>query len=328
MNHEFPILIVEDNPVSLKILEMIIKNAGYEVIPARDGSQALNILKEKFIPVVITDWVMPEMDGLELCRKIRQINFSGYVYIIFFTTKDSKGDIVAGLEAGADEYLTKPVEPSELFARLNTANRILNLESSLKKKNEEIRILSITDPLTKAFNRVYLNEQFPLEIKKFFRYRQPLSMIMCDIDKFKKINDRYGHSTGDLLLHAFAQRLKGSVRDGIDWIVRFGGDEFLVVMPNIDLPAACSAAERLAAVISEENFYLKNREIRVTSTFGVSGIDPIRQDNPIQPEALIEQVDQFLHQAKDAGGNRIQTISLPQPPVFLTEATEAKVAMP
>lgn len=320
MNHSFPILIVEDNPVSLKILEMIIKNAGYEVIPAHDGSQALNILKEKFIPIVITDWVMPEMDGLELCRKIRQMNFSGYVYIIFFTTKDSKGDIIAGLEAGADEYLTKPVDPSELFARLNTGKRILELESSLKKKNEEIRILSITDPLTKAFNRVYLNEQFPLEIKKYFRYRQPLSMIMCDIDKFKKINDRYGHSTGDLLLHAFAQRLKGAVRDGIDWVVRFGGDEFLVVMPSIDLPAACSAAERLAAVISQESFWIKNREIHVTSTFGVSGIDPVRQDNPIQPESLIEQVDQFLHQAKDAGGNRIQTISFPKHEPLLIQA--------
>ncbi len=319
MNHSFPILIVEDNPVSLKILEMIIKNAGYEVIPARDGSQALNILKENFIPIVITDWVMPEMDGLELCREIRQMNFSGYVYIIFFTTKDSKGDIVAGLEAGADEYLTKPVEPNELFARLNTAKRILELESSLKKKNAEIRILSITDPLTGAFNRVYLNEQFPLEIKKFFRYRHPLSMIMCDIDKFKTINDRYGHSTGDILLHDFAGRLKGSVRDGIDWIVRFGGDEFLVVMPNIDLPAACLAAERLGSVISRESFSIKNRQIDVTSSFGVSGIDPVKQDNPIQPESLIEQVDQCLHRAKDAGGNRIQTFTPLKYPAFPLE---------
>ncbi len=320
MNHSFPILIVEDNPVSLKILEMIIKNAGYEVIPAPDGSQALNILKDKFIPIVITDWVMPEMDGLELCRKIRQMNFSGYVYIIFFTTKDSKGDIVAGLEAGADEYLTKPVEPAELFARLNTAKRILELESSLKRKNEEIRVLSITDPLTKAFNRVYLNEQFPLEIKKFFRYRQPLSMIMCDIDKFKKINDGYGHSTGDILLHDFAQRLKSSIRDGIDWIVRFGGDEFLIVMPSIDLPAACAAAERLGRVISQESFWIKNHEIRVTSSFGVSGIDPVSQENPIQPESLIEQVDKCLHQAKDAGGNRMQTITLPKHEPFAARA--------
>ena len=309
MDNSFPILIVEDNPVSLKMLEMMMRKAGYEVVLAKDGFQALSILQDQFFPIVITDWVMPKLDGLELCQRIRQMNSSGYVYLILFTTKDSKGDIVAGLEAGADEYLTKPVNPDELFARLKTAKRILKLESSLKKKNEEIRLLSITDQLTGAFNRQYLSEQFPAEIKKCSRYRQPLSLLMCDIDNFKKINDSYGHSTGDLLLQGFAGRLKKSLRKEIDWIVRFGGDEFLIVMPNIDLNGACGAAERLCALFSEEVFAIKDRQIRITACFGVSAIDPIRQDNPITPESLIEQVDECLHQAKKAGRNRIQTIT-------------------
>lgn len=304
MDNSFPILIVEDNPVSLKMLKRILQNAGYEVVSARDGCQALNILKTKFFPIVITDWIMPELDGLELCKRIRQTNSPGYVYIVFFTNKDSKGDIVAGLEAGADEYLTKPVNPDELFARLKAAKRILELENYLKKKNEEIKILSYTDQLTGAFNRVYLNEQFPAEIKKFYRYRHPLSLIMCDIDKFKEINDLYGHWTGDLLLKKFAARLKESVRDGIDWIVRYGGDEFLIVMPNIDLVGACIAAERLSSLISEEVFIIKDRQIRITASFGISGIDPIRQDNPIMPESLIEQVDECLYQAKMQGGTQ------------------------
>ncbi len=311
MDNSFSILIVEDNPVSLKMLQMMIRIAGYEVVPAQNGLQALNLLKERFFPIVITDWVMPGLDGLELCRRIRKMNSSGYIYIIIFTCKDAKGDIVSGLEAGADEYLTKPVNPDELIARLKTARRILELESSLKKKNEEIRMLSITDQLTGAFNRLYLNERFPAEIKKFFRYSQPLSLLMCDIDNFKKVNDSYGHSAGDLLLQRFSERLKKSIRSGIDWIVRYGGDEFLIVMPNIDLTGACLAAERLCALLSEEAFVIKNEAIKITASFGVSAIDPAGQNNSGVPESLIEQVDECLHQAKKDGRNRIKTIISP-----------------
>ena len=214
MKHQFPILIAEDNPVSRKLLEKTLVKAGYETVSMENGRKALEIFNKRFFPIVLTDWMMPEMDGLELCRAIRENDSasSGYVFIILLTAKDHKEDIVKGLEGGADDYLTKPFDHAELIARLNTARRILELEKSLRDANEEIRILSITDPLTKTYNRGYLNDRLPNEIKKARRYGHPLSLILCDIDHFKRVNDTYGHQVGDEVLREFT-----SNRSGLTW---------------------------------------------------------------------------------------------------------------
>lgn len=150
--HNFPILIVEDNAVSRKLLEKALIKAGHEVVSAENGREALEIFNGKFFPIILTDWLMPEMNGIELCKTIRESSTERYVFIILLTAKDSKDDIVLGLEAGADDYLTKPINNAELMARLNTGKRILELESSLKEANEEIKLLSITDPLTGCYN--------------------------------------------------------------------------------------------------------------------------------------------------------------------------------
>ncbi len=185
----FPVLIVDDNPIIQKMMNISLSKAGYEVTSAENGRDALRKFDQKFYPIVLTDWMMPEMDGLELCKAIRKLPTDGYVYIILFTAKDSKEDIIKGLEAGADDYLTKPVNHPELMARLNTGVRILELEKSLRKANEEIRILSITDHLTGCYNRGYIGEHLPREIKRAHRYKHPLSVIISDIDHFKKVND-------------------------------------------------------------------------------------------------------------------------------------------
>ena len=306
MKDSFPILIAEDNPVSKTLLEKSLIKAGYEVVSANDGREAFKILKKDFFPIVITDWMMPEMDGLELCRAIRSNDFPGYIFIVLVTAKDSHDDILAGLEAGADDYITKPFNQAELIARLKAGKRVLELERSLKKANEKIKILSITDPLTGIYNRGYLTERLPQEIARAKRYRHPLSIIMSDIDLFKKINDSYGHQAGDKILKGFVGYLRGTIRNGIDWIARYGGEEFLIVLPETNIEGAFNAAERLRALLSESVFTIKDNEIKITASFGVSGFDPSKYTKKISSESLIGEADKCLYQAKKEGGNKVR----------------------
>ncbi len=305
MKHEFPILLVEDNPVSRKVVEKILVKAGHDVTTAETGREALALFKKKFFPIVLTDWMMPEVDGLELCRIIRNTSSEGYVYIILLTARDSKDDIVTGLKAGADDYLNKPISPPELIARLNTGLRVLELEKSLKAANEEIRALSITDPLTGCLNRGYMNEHLPEEIKRSKRYNRALVLIMCDIDHFKRVNDTYGHQAGDLVLTEFAKQIRETLREDIDWVVRYGGEEFLVVLPETEFRGGCSMAERLRTTISLPELKVRGNKIRVTASFGVIGFDPIGADDKITMDDMIARADEYLYQAKAEGRNRV-----------------------
>lgn len=305
MKHGFPILLVEDNPVSRKIVEKTLVKAGHDVTTAGTGREALALFKKTFFPIVLTDWMMPEGDGLELCRIIRNTSSEGYVYIILLTARDSKDDIVTGLKAGADDYLNKPISPPELIARLNTGLRVLELEKSLKAANEEIRALSITDPLTVCLNRGYMNEHLPEEITRSKRYNRPLVLIMCDIDHFKRVNDSHGHQTGDLVLIEFAKQIRETLREDIDWIVRYGGEEFLLVLPETEFRGGCSMAERLRKNISLAELRAREHRIRITASFGVIGFDPSGADDKITMDDMIARADEYLYQAKAEGRNRV-----------------------
>lgn len=302
----FPILIVEDDPVSRRLLEKTLVKAGHEFVSVENGRKALEQFKERFFPIVLTDWIMPEMNGLELCRAIRERTSTGYVFTVLLTAKDSKDDIVAGLEAGADDYLTKPVNQAELIARIKTGIRILELERSLKRANREIRILSITDPLTGCYNRGYMTERLPQEIKRAKRYRHSLSLVLCDIDHFKRVNDTYGHQVGDRILKEFVQWANESIRDGVDWLARYGGEEFLIVIPETDTKGACCVAERLRRILSQRAIEIQGERIHITASFGVTGLDPATPDEKISPEALITQADECLYQAKQEGRDRVR----------------------
>ena len=302
----YPILIVEDNPVSRKLLEKTLKKGGYEVVSAASGLEALELFKKRFFPIVITDWMMPEMDGLQLCRHIRTMDLPGYVFIILLTAKDTKEDLITGLEAGADDYLTKPFNYPELKARLKAGQRILELEKSLKKANEEIRLLSITDSLTGCYNRYYLMERLNHEIKRASRYNHELSVIMCDIDHFKKVNDTYGHQTGDLVLKSFANTISTSIRKDVDWLARYGGEEFLVVLPETGWQGALALAERLRKVVASTKTPSPQGEISITASFGVTGFDTKTPSDKVSLEQLISAADSYLYQAKEAGRNRVK----------------------
>ena len=305
-NGGFPILVAEDDPVARKILKRTLITEGHEVVSVENGRKAFDLFKERFFPIILTDWMMPEMNGLELCRAVRNYQTSGYVFVIILTSKDSKKDIVTGLNSGADDYVNKPFNPPELKARIKTCMRILELEKSLKKANENIRILSITDPLTKCYNRGYIMDRLPQEINRAIRYERALSLVLCDIDYFKKVNDTYGHLAGDKVLIEFVYSIKQSIRNDLDWIARYGGEEFLIVLPETSLEGACILAERLRNNISKRKFIFHEKAIHITSSFGISGFDSATSDENISSESLINTADKYLYQCKLEGRNRIK----------------------
>ena len=296
----------EDDPVARKILEKTLIKEGHEVVSVENGRKAFDLFKERFFPIILTDWMMPEMDGIELCRAVRNHQASGYVFVIILTSKDSKNDIVTGLNSGADDYVNKPFNPPELKARIKTCMRILELERSLKEANENIRILSITDPLTKSYNRGYITECLPKEINRAIRYERALSLMLCDIDHFKKVNDTYGHQAGDQVLIEVVHSIKNSIRQDLDWIARYGGEEFLIVLPETGPQGACILAERLRNSISKYKFIFQEKAIHITCSFGISGFDSVTSDENISSESLINTADKYLYQCKLEGRNRVK----------------------
>jgi two-component system cell cycle response regulator len=306
-----PILVVEDNLLMRKILEGHLRDLGHSVVVAENGRHALELMNKAYFPIVITDLVMPEMDGMELCRAIRSAEYPGYVYVVLLTSQDAKEDLIKGLDAGADEYLVKPVSPSELAVRLKTARRIHKLESSLKESYEEIKVLSTKDALTRIFNRGYLDERLPQEVKRAFRFERSLSVIMFDIDHFKKINDTFGHQIGDQVLRDCADCVSRGVRGEIDWLARYGGEEFVIVLPETMLAGAMIAAERLRVMMAEWVTVVGGKKIRFTASFGVASFTPPDQkEDPSMARTLIEKADQCLYQAKKEGRNRVKGLQL------------------
>jgi diguanylate cyclase (GGDEF)-like protein len=307
-----PILIAVDAPADRAGLEKALAAAGYrKVVAVANGLKAAAALTGGDFPVVIAAPRLAGMDGYELCRSIRARSLPGYSYVLMLTRGNRKAEILKALEAGADASLAKPVEPAELAARLGAARRVIDLERSLRLTNEEVRALSIRDALTGIFNRVYLTERLPQELKRSQRYGHPLSLIMCDIDHFKEVNDQHGHRAGDQILRDFVGRIAGSIRIDVDWVARYGGEEFLIVLPETDLPSAYVVAERLRRLISGAPFQLKGRELVITSSFGVTSWRPCGHAEKISFDGLMEQADEFLYQAKREGRNTVRGARTP-----------------
>ncbi len=312
------ILLADDDPVALMLLTRQLKRAGYDVESVTDGTAALQKVRERFYPLLVTDWEMPGLDGVSLCRAVRSMQLEGYVYILLLTARDSKDHIITGLEAGADDYLTKPVHEAELVARLNTGRRILNLEQSLRGAIQENRWLSITDSLTGAFNRRYLMEQLPREIDRCCRYRRALTVITCDIDFFKRVNDSHGHSVGDVILNLFADRIRKLTRTTTDWIARYGGEEFVIVLPETGFEGGMQAAEKFRAAIESTPFASSAGELRITASFGVAAFDAPDPAGAFGIDALMRQSDECLYRAKQSGRNRVEGVRLSAAPLLST----------
>jgi diguanylate cyclase (GGDEF)-like protein len=268
-------------------------------------------MTKHYYPFLVTDWEMPEMDGIELCKAVRNLQLDGYVYALLLTARNAKEHIIAGLEAGADDYLVKPVHEPELIARLNTGRRILALEHSLRAANERNRILSITDPLTGAFNRRYMMDQLPRELERCRRYGNPLSVIMCDVDHFKQVNDVKGHSAGDDVLQQFVARMQRSIRANSDWVARLGGEEFLIVLPETGFRGAMFVAEKIRAIMTSTPFMTREGDVSATSSFGVASTEAHGPDLATKSETLIRAADQCLYASKQSGRNRVTGVEIP-----------------
>ncbi len=305
------ILLAEDDPVTRMLMTRFLKKAGYEVDAVGDGTEALDRMTTRYYPILVTDWEMPQMDGVELCRAVRNLQLDGYVYALLLTARDAKEHIIAGLEAGADDYLVKPVHEPELIARLNSGRRILALEHSLRVANHRNRILSVTDALTGAYNRRYLMEQLPRELERCRRYAYTLSVLMCDIDHFKQMNDTHGHAAGDDVLQQFVARIQKSIRTNSDWVARYGGEEFIMVLPETGYEGAMIVAEKLRTLITQTPFLTRAGEAVVTASFGVASTPTHGPDLLLKVEALLRSADECLYRSKQAGRNCTYGIELP-----------------
>ncbi len=297
------VLVADDDIISRAVVKALLLKWGYEVLEAGDGNQAWDILKEKDSPhLVLLDWVMPGINGLELCRRLRQSGDNTYHYIILLTGRDSKEDIIGGLNAGADDYITKPFMPKELEVRLRVGRRILDLQQSLNDALEVQRHQAQHDRLTGIFNHVEILNILEKELDRARRQNGNLAVIMGDLDHFKKVNDTYGHVAGDAVLVEVAARMKNNIRL-YDSGGRYGGEEFLLVLPGCNAEETMTIAYRILKSISKEPVMFNNTPITVTISLGVA---VNRAGEKTTTTELVQLADAALYQAKQNGRNRVE----------------------
>lgn len=298
------ILIVDDEPTTRIGLQILLESSGYEVISRGNGAQALEYLNSDEDPaqMIIADWMMPEVDGLELCARIRSDYTLPYCFIIILSSRKESNDIVRGLDAGADDYLLKPYNPEELQSRIRAGVRILRLQQQLESANQRLRIMASTDGLTSLLNRSAIMGVLNHELARAQREGTKLALVMADIDHFKKVNDAHGHIAGDHVLMEYANRITSGLRT-YDSVGRYGGEEFMLIMPNIPEDAAKDVVERLRGNVESVQFQADRHKVTITSSFGIAWGQPLEFGSP---DDFIRVADEMLYKAKDEGRNCVR----------------------
>jgi diguanylate cyclase (GGDEF)-like protein len=295
------VLIAEDDPVSRRLLEATLSKWGYEVLACADGGEAWQILQQSDPPsLAILDWMMPRMDGVQVCREVRKRAAEPYVYLILLTARNQKADVITGLEAGADDYIIKPFDANELRMRLRAGRRILDLQTELIYAREKLRERATSDSLTCLWNRAAILEILQQEFERAQRADVTLSLLLADLDHFKRINDTYGHLAGDAVLREVAQRMRTVLRP-YDRIGRYGGEEFLLVLPDCHVPGALALAERLRLAVGEEGMALAEGMVSVTLSIGIATSDMAGEIH-----GLLSAADTALYRAKHRGRNCLE----------------------
>jgi diguanylate cyclase (GGDEF)-like protein len=299
-------LIAEDDPIFRRILTSWFKKWDYSVTAVDNGLDAWKALQQPDAPqLAILDWMMPGMDGIELCRRIRSAGQNPYRYVLLLTAKDDKHDVVAGLEAGADDYLTKPFDVDELRARIRAGKRILDLQAALIQAHDALKFEAAHDPLTTVWNRGAIMGFLIGELERSRRSNGSLGVIMADIDHFKKINDTYGHLVGDAVLKEASRRLNTTLRS-YDSVGRYGGEEFLIIVPGCDPLNLMVAAERLRHCIADRPMETSAGPVPVTLSLGAVAAQTNERES-IDAEALLRAADEALYAAKANGRNRVES---------------------
>lgn len=274
---------------------------------AASDAQALELYTLEFRPVVITD-------SLELIRTVRARQSGRAPWIIYVAQFDEAADRASGLAAGADECVGRRASDAELHARLGAGRRIAELEAVLRITLKENRELSTTDDLTRVASRRFFNKHFPREVERAARYGRALALILCDIDHFKAINDRFGHAGGDQILAQFGGRLQESLRHGIDWVARIGGEEFAIVLPETDYERSLNVARKLRLAVAGRPLQVGDQDVVVTASFGLCGLDRVPAASRQLPQHLLKVTDAALYRSKHAGRNRVTATLLQDRP--------------
>jgi two-component system chemotaxis response regulator CheY len=300
------VLAVDDSAVYRKHIEHTLEGHPYDLLFAKSGSEALELFNEHQPAIVLTDWLTPDLSGLELCQKIRTAAPDRYTYVILLTGVSEKGSVVKGLDAGADDYLTKPFDPAELLARIGVGQRLVGLHREIEIKNRLLEEAARTDSLTTLPNRRAIEEWGDRQIRGAARHGFPLWVVLADLDSFKSVNDTYGHAAGDTVLRKFAEHLKCCTRAS-DIAGRLGGDEFVLVMTHVAKADIVLTIERLREDTADLGFDFCGGGRCVTASFGIAGF---QSPTALEFEKLLRAADEALYAAKRSGRNRVHVASL------------------
>jgi two-component system cell cycle response regulator len=310
------VLVVDDVPDNVEILNARLSSRGYRVECAANGQEALDRVGSDPPDLILCDVMMPLVDGFEVSRRIKSDPTLPFIPIILVTARDTTQDKVEGLEAGADDYIAKPYNFLELEARVRAMLRIKRLQDELDQKNCELELankrlrkLSITDGLTELYNHRHVHELLRDEFERSTRSGEPISVAMMDLDHFKKVNDTYGHPTGDVILYETARIIRETARE-IDMVGRYGGEEFIALLPNTGEDAAAQFAERVREAVHGHLYRDEATEVRMTVSCGVAAFPAAGVDSP---EALLKRADEALYRAKSGGRNRVVRATEPSP---------------
>jgi diguanylate cyclase (GGDEF)-like protein len=298
------VLVVEKDPEEGQELITSIEKKGEQVTKAQSNSEALALLKETYHPMVVASGSMA--DHRELCQSIRELDLPGYVFIILIISEQEKEKTDTTLQAEADECLVHPFGEAELGVRLHTGRRVVHLEKSLEDSYEQVEQVTTMDPLTAVYSRNYISTHLANEIAQASRYSKPLSVVLCDLDHFRHVNDAHGHQAGDEVLARFAACLQETIRQQIDWVGRYGGEEFIIVLPETRIVGAVVMAERLRKAVNEAAIEVEDKDIGLTASFGVVGFEHTPPEW-IKMEMVVEAAETQLLRAKDEGRDRVMS---------------------
>jgi len=296
------VLVVDDSAVSRKLVEHALEPSGHMLLFAKSGAEAIELFRKHAPQIIVTDWMMPDFSGLELLQKIRAEEQREYTYVIVLSAKSEKDNVVKGLGAGADDYLTKPFDAGELLARIGVGNRIVDLHREIEAKNRLLEALAHTDSMTDLPNRRAIEDWADRQLRGAARHGFPMWVVQADLDSFKEVNDSHGHDAGDAVLKRFSEVLKGNTRAS-DICGRMGGDEFLLVITHVEKRYIEVTINRLREEWAGCEFDFGGKRVSLTASFGIAGF--CGKGSP-SFQALVAQADKALYAAKRTGGNRVE----------------------